>query len=98
MSTEGDEHLNRTRQIGSVRQRQPWRSRPRPARRAETRYLRAITDRVTVAEWERVVDRAVVDAQDGDARARDWLARYLLDAALDPDVIEMVMGINEQST
>jgi hypothetical protein len=45
-----------------------------------------------------VVDRAVVDAQDGDARARDWLARYLLDAALDPDVIEMVMGINEQST
>jgi hypothetical protein len=28
--------------------------------------------------WREIVERAVTDAKDGDAKAREWLARYLV--------------------
>lgn len=35
--------------------------------------------------WALVVERAVQDAQAGDAKAREWLSKYLLPAApVDP--------------
>ena len=50
----------------------------RPSHRAEADYLKATTSRVSVAEWSKVIDRALKDAKDGDARARQFLAEYLL--------------------
>lgn len=50
----------------------------RPRREVETAYLTALTESVAVGDWQRIAARAVKDALKGDARARDWLSRYLL--------------------
>ncbi|QDS97687.1 hypothetical protein [Adhaeretor mobilis] len=50
----------------------------RPRRAVEADYLAAITNRVTLEDWQEVVGRAIEDAKKGDARARDWLSRYLV--------------------
>lgn len=50
----------------------------RPKRAAEADYLTALTTSVTLEDWHQIVTRAVTDAKQGDARARDWLARYLI--------------------
>ena len=50
----------------------------RPPRPTETAYLSALMDACPPATWRQVCNRAVQDAQNGDSRARDWLARYLV--------------------
>jgi len=50
----------------------------RPRRAVESDYLRMLTDRLTPAVWGAIVDTAIDDARAGDARAREWLARYVL--------------------
>ncbi len=50
----------------------------RPRRSVEREYLLCLAESVTLDDWKAVVDRAVVDAKRGDARARDWLARFLV--------------------
>ena len=44
----------------------------------ETAYIKCMRDVVTVEEWEQICKRAVIDAKDGNWRARDWLSNYLL--------------------
>jgi hypothetical protein len=39
-----------------------------------------MSDAVPMESWRRIVERAALDAENGDARARDWLGRYLLAA------------------
>jgi hypothetical protein len=50
----------------------------RPRRVAERDYLAALTEECPPETWRAICRRAVADALGGDARARDWLARYLL--------------------
>jgi hypothetical protein len=54
----------------------------RPRREFEREYLTAISDAVPLADWRAVIARAVSDAKGGDAKARDWLARYLIGDSL----------------
>lgn len=51
----------------------------RPKRATEIDYLAALSDACPPDVWTRIVRRAVADAEEGDARARDWLAGYLID-------------------
>jgi hypothetical protein len=50
----------------------------RPSRPREMEYLGALTDAVPLKEWKLVVSKALRDAKDGDAKAREWLGKYLL--------------------
>jgi hypothetical protein len=50
----------------------------RPRRVTECDYLRTLTEECPPETWRAICRRAVLDAQEGDAKARDWLARYLL--------------------
>ena len=44
----------------------------------EKDYLRVLADLCTPDEWRVVCEKALWDAQKGDAPARTWLARYLI--------------------
>ena len=59
----------------------------RPKREVETDYLAAITDGVSLDDWQAIVTRAAAEAKQGDARARDWISRYLLGNQSAVDVI-----------
>ena len=50
----------------------------RPRRTVEREYLAVLADRVPLSRWQKIIDRAVADAESGDWRARAWLAKYLL--------------------
>ena len=50
----------------------------RPKRETERDYLDVVMRLCPLDSWAQVVERAVVDAQQGDRHARDWLSRYLL--------------------
>ncbi len=50
----------------------------RPRRVVETDYLATLSEAVPLDAWQAIVARAVEDAKCGDARARDWLTRYLI--------------------
>lgn len=50
----------------------------RPRRPVEEIYLLAITRACPPEVWQQVCGRAVEDALAGDAKAREWLSRYLV--------------------
>src|SRR5262249_16785016 len=50
----------------------------RPRRVREQEYLVALTDAVSLGDWQAIVKRAVEAAKANDAKARDWLAKYLV--------------------
>lgn len=50
----------------------------RPKRQTEQEYLATLRDVCTLDEWKLVCTRAVTDAKDGDARARQWLSDYIV--------------------
>ena len=50
----------------------------RPPRAREERYLQTLGEVVSEDGWRRVCERALADAEAGDARARNWLSQYLL--------------------
>jgi hypothetical protein len=50
----------------------------RPPRAIESDYLRTLADACPPDTWREICDRAVEQARDGDAKARDWLAGHLL--------------------
>ena len=52
----------------------------RPKRQTERDYLRATAAAVPLDAWNRIVAKAVEDAEDGCDKARAWLSRYLLPA------------------
>lgn len=52
----------------------------RPRRAVERQYLAVTLDAVPLDLWRQIVDRAAQDALAGDAKARDWLTRYILGA------------------
>ena len=50
----------------------------RPRKKREERYLEITMSACTFKDWERIVKKAVTDAQRGDATARKWLSDYLI--------------------
>lgn len=50
----------------------------RPPVATERTYLHSLQTACPPERWERIVSRAVDDAEAGDAKARDFLARYLI--------------------
>jgi hypothetical protein len=50
----------------------------RPRRAVERDYLAALSTAVPLEEWREIVKAAVAAAKQGDAKARDWLCRYLI--------------------
>ncbi len=50
----------------------------RPKRATEQEYLATLGEAVSLADWREVVVRAMSDAKTGDAKAREWLAKYLI--------------------
>ena len=59
----------------------------RPRRAVEEDYLTALSDQLSIERWENIVSKAIEDAENGDHRARDWIARYALGPS--PKVAEM---------
>lgn len=52
----------------------------RPRRATEVVYMRAFSDVLTPEAWRDICETAVNAARDGDAKAREWVARYALGA------------------
>ena len=52
----------------------------RPRRAVEADYLRSLSDHCALEAWTGIVDRAVSDAENGDAKAREWIGRYVISA------------------
>ena len=50
----------------------------RPRRGVERQYLAAFAEAVSLDDWQAIIQRAVADAKAGDAKARDWLSKYLV--------------------
>jgi hypothetical protein len=50
----------------------------RPRQSVEADYLRTLVDSCSPDAWRGVCERAVADARAGNAKAREWLSRYLL--------------------
>ncbi len=50
----------------------------RPRRAVEREYLAALSESVSLDDWREIVRAAVAAAKQGDAKARDWLCRYLV--------------------
>jgi hypothetical protein len=50
----------------------------RPRRAVEREYLSALVEAATLPDWRLIVQRAVADAKGGNAKAREWLSKYLL--------------------
>ena len=50
----------------------------RAPREREERYYKILTQTVTFADWERIVQKAVDQAKRGDPIARKWLTDYLI--------------------
>jgi len=50
----------------------------RPRRTVEHDYLAVLGDTVSLEDWQKVVEQAVAHAKSGNARARDWVTKYLL--------------------
>lgn len=52
--------------------------RGRPKRSVEEKYLAALYRRVSIDDWNKIIDSAVSRAKAGDSTARQWLSDYLL--------------------
>jgi hypothetical protein len=50
----------------------------RPKRSTEEKYLAALSRRVTLKDWEKIIDVAIARAKTGDSTARQWLSDYLM--------------------
>jgi hypothetical protein len=53
----------------------------RPARPVEADYLRRLSDMLTPDRWARIVEAAITAAEQGDAKARAWVAGFAVGAA-----------------
>ena len=54
----------------------------------ERDYLLALAKKVTPSAWNKIVARAIEQAADGDYRAREWIARFVLPK--DMTILEVV--------
>lgn len=59
----------------------------RPRRAVEQEYLAVLSDELPVSRWRKIAQKAIEDAENGDWRAREWLAKYVLGPDPRVDVI-----------
>jgi hypothetical protein len=50
----------------------------RPKRITELAYLRSFVDAVSLDDWRAVISSTIEHAKAGDAKAREWLTKYLI--------------------
>ncbi len=50
----------------------------RPKKEREIEYYRILQFRCTTEKWQKIIDKALEQAERGDAVARKWLADYLI--------------------
>jgi len=50
----------------------------RPPRTTEKEYMRALSAACSLQDWTEIARTAVEKAKAGDARAREWLSRFLV--------------------
>jgi hypothetical protein len=60
----------------------------RPRRSTEEKYLKALSDSVTLDDWRAIALRAVEQARSGDDKARTWLGNYLIGKPTEYRVID----------
>ena len=65
----------------------------RPPRRTESEYLNITANKVPLNQWQRVVQKALKDALDGDKHARRWLSDFLIGR---PATTELVAGVDSE--
>lgn len=63
------------------------RSPGRPPVKAEEKYLDVLKEELTIDRWAAIVRRAIVDAVQGDGRAREWLGNYAMGRA--PHIVNL---------
>jgi hypothetical protein len=64
----------------------------RPRRAIEAQYLTALREAVPLKTWEKVCETAVAQAVSGDAKAREWLASYLIGRPIQAVAVEEPQG------
>ena len=70
-----------------------WRGGPgRPRRTVEAQYLTALRESVPLETWAKVCEAAVAQAVSGDAKAREWLASYLVGRPIQAVAVEEPQG------
>ena len=66
----------------------------RPKRAFERAYLDATIGSVSLADWSDIIGKAVEQARDGDDRARNFLAKYLMPE----QALKLVFATPEESS
>jgi hypothetical protein len=66
----------------------------RPRRPVEHEYLARLNAVVTLDVWQQIVERAVQDALEGESKARDFVAKYVLG---DDTLSLLELAINERA-
>ena len=52
----------------------------RPKRPTEIAYMSVVMSKCSIDDWQEICGRAVEDAKNGDAKAREWLGKHLMGA------------------
>jgi hypothetical protein len=66
----------------------------RPRRTTERQYLDATIGKVPLKAWREVVARALEQATNGDAKAREWLGKILIGET--PAVVKLVEELRQE--
>lgn len=72
----------------------------RPRLETEREYLRVLISACPISTWKEIVEKAVADALDGNHKAREWLAGYLIgnagkaEVSLTDIVVESEAGVD----
>jgi hypothetical protein len=64
----------------------------RPRRAVEADYLAALSEAVPMRRWTKIVKRAVADAEQGDAKAREWLGSHLIGKPTGDALLKLAAG------
>jgi len=67
----------------------------RPTLRQEYDYQRAVVECLTMDDWHAIICRAIADAADGDAKARQWLTDIVLQQPIPFHAMYLATGERE---
>ena len=67
----------------------------RKPRDTEKRWLELLRDCVTEADWREVIQAALTDAKAGNHRARDFLAKFLIEYDLVERIEQLEQALSE---
>jgi hypothetical protein len=62
------------------------------ATRSPSDYLIRLRDKVPFATWDKICEKAIAQALEGDARAREWLGSYLIGRPVQAIAVEEPQG------